>query len=191
MSNCSGYYDHNQPLSLYISWKRNSHNYRVEVLKLMKTSLNETIEASDKGTIIFTEDETIYIKQNTISSILHKRKKLNSQFERILTMKLHNQRINCSLKCRLNYFSIGLTQLLDWSGRYFYVNKECSMVFQAQIAKWNDNKLISIIHCNGKCNHEMLNKTVGQCRGKERLEMEIKVTALGPGIVDMENKYIT
>jgi hypothetical protein len=127
-----GSYNQSESLAIRTKWICNGKNCRELVLaKLKDTSINSSDDSSSSSLLLsaniqsvshtreidFNKEEIIYI-QSQISGKLGSRKKLNSNFDRILTFKLQQQQVNCSLKCCNNWFSKQNKVKEIWSGRY-------------------------------------------------------------------------
>jgi hypothetical protein len=95
-----------------------------------------------------------------------RRKKFLSPFTHLLTLRLHKEGINCTLKCNNNSFSTSKLKKPNnlWKGLYICTNEKCRLEYSATIKE---------IHVNADIEMSIYFQCV--C-GHERDEMKIRVT---------------
>lgn len=190
---CTGSFLKNENLKIYTSWIRNSKNYKSNVLEnividddiLLAASENNALSNNDVDTNlnkthlsksfgISSQPEITFIS-NYISS--GKRKNFNSQFTGILTIKLQNMNLNCSLHYVSNYFSTKIdAQLVNyWTGRYMCKGSSCDVIYEASIKSWSSTKLLCKINWFGICLHDKLIAPKSRCQGKVRENLALKL----------------
>ena len=135
--------------------------------------------------ICFNSDEIAFMNRK----IIGRRKKFSSGFDRLLSIKIQEKGINCSLKCRSNYFSVQAKNASYWSGRYFCIREGCDLLYEASIDKWSCEKIVCSLHCDKRCVHSKQEIKQSQCRGFDGNVLALKATANGPGNVSISNKF--